>query len=234
MVQLGLGPRSGRPCRDVRPLDLRRRRRHVDFVRKSGGRRHSPGGECPSLPKELVLESPSVAPSREITAASLFHEHAAFAWRLLRRLGVPEGDADDACQEVFVTVHRKLAAFEGRSSPRTWIYGICVRVASDHRRRAAVRREMPSPHPPDESVDACQEDGVAVREARVLLDRVLGRLDDDKRAAFVLYEIEELSLKELATALGCPLQTAYSRLQAARREVEEALRRLRVREDDHG
>jgi RNA polymerase sigma-70 factor (ECF subfamily) len=82
-------------------------------------------------------------------------------------------------------------------------------------------------------VDAHQEDDVAVREARVLLDRVLDELDDDKRAAFVLYEIEELPLKDLAAALGCPLQTAYSRLQAARREVEEALRRLRAKEDHH-
>jgi RNA polymerase sigma-70 factor (ECF subfamily) len=187
----------------------------------------------PSLPKDLVLASPAAVPTAELTAAALFHKHAAFAWRVLRRLGVPDEDADDACQEVFVTVHRKLPTFEGRSSPRTWIYGICVRVASDHRKRAGIRREVPSVRPPDRSVDAHQEDDVAVREARALLDRILDQLDDDKRAAFVLYEIEELSLKDLAAALDCPLQTAYSRLQAARREVEEALHRLRAREHRH-
>jgi RNA polymerase sigma-70 factor (ECF subfamily) len=186
------------------------------------------------LPKELVLDPPSVAPSGELSAAALFHEHAAFAWRLLRRLGVPDADAEDACQEVFVTVHRRLASFEGRSSTRTWIYGICVRVAADYRKRAAARREEASQRPPDQSVDAHQEDDVAGREARAPLDRVLDELADDRRAAFVLYEIEELSLKELAAVLGCPLQTAYSRLQAARREVEEALRRLRAKEDARG
>jgi RNA polymerase sigma-70 factor (ECF subfamily) len=186
------------------------------------------------LAKELALDPPSVAPSRELTAAALFHEHAAFAWRLLRRLGVPEHDTDDACQEVFDIVHRRLPAFEGRSSPRTWIYGICVRVAADHRKRAAARREIPSYCPPERSVNAHQEDDLAVQEGRVLLDRVLDELEHDKRAAFVLYEIEELSLKELSAALGCPLQTAYSRLQAARREVEDALRRLRAKEDHHG
>lgn len=185
------------------------------------------------MPRDLVLETGSAAPPRELTAAALFEEHASFAWRVLRRLGVADADADDACQEVFLTVHRRLHAFEGRSSPRTWIYGICIRVASDWRNRAATRREVASAKPPDRLVEATQVGDVALREARTLLDRILDGLDDDKRAAFVLYEIEELSLKELAAAIGCPLQTAFSRLQAARREVEAALARVRAKEERH-
>ncbi len=180
-----------------------------------------------------MLEGTPDAQTGDVTAAALFHEHAAFAWRLLRRLGVADADADDVCQEVFLTVHRRLPDFEGRSSTRTWVYGICIRVAADYRKRTRSRREVPSPQPPDRAVDANQEDHVALREARALLDRVLDTLDDDRRAAFVLYEIEELPLREVASALGCPLQTAYSRLQAARREVEDALHRLRAKEDDH-
>jgi RNA polymerase sigma-70 factor (ECF subfamily) len=183
------------------------------------------------LPRDLVLETRSAAPPRELTAAALFEEHAAFAWRVLRRLGVSDADADDACQEVFLTVHRRLPVFEGRSSPRTWIYGICIRVASDYRNRATTRREVSSSTPPDQAVEASQVGDLALREARALLDRILDGLDDDKRAAFVLYELEELSLKELAAALGCPLQTAFSRLQAARREVEAAMARLRAKEE---
>jgi RNA polymerase sigma-70 factor (ECF subfamily) len=185
------------------------------------------------LPRDLVLESHSAAPPRELTAAALFDEHAAFAWRVLRRLGVTDADADDACQEVFLTVHRRLHAFEGRSSPRTWIYGICIRVAADYRKRATTRREISSSKPPEQVVEASQMGDVARREARALLDRILDGLDDDKRAAFVLYEIEELPLREVAAALGCPLKTAFSRLQAARREVEDALERLRAKEERH-
>src|SRR5690606_13923988 len=70
----------------------------------------------------------------------IFRAHAPFAWRALRRLGVAEADVDDVCQDVFMVVHRKLDAFEGRSSMRTWIYGICARTASDYRRSGRVRR----------------------------------------------------------------------------------------------
>jgi RNA polymerase sigma-70 factor (ECF subfamily) len=169
-----------------------------------------------------------------LTAAALFHEHGEFVWRLIRRLGVANADADDVCQEVFVTVHRRLSQFEGRSSPRTWVCGIAVRVASDHRKRAVARRESAPEHLPEPTIGAHQEDDLAMREARALLDRLLGTLDDDKRAVFVLYEIEELSMSDVARAIGCPLQTAYSRLHAARRDVEAALRRLHAKEARHG
>lgn len=166
-----------------------------------------------------------------ITTEGLFQEYGAFAWRVLRRLGVPERDVDDVCQEVFVTVLRRIASFESRSSPRTWVYGICVRTASDYRKLAAHRHEVVAQPPVEASVDANQESDTAVREARAMLDHILESLDDDPRAVFVLYEIEELPMTEVAMAVGCPLQTAYSRLHAARRDVDAALRRFRATED---
>ena len=158
--------------------------------------------------------------------AAIFREHAPFAWRVLRRLGVRESDVEDAAQEVFLVVHRRLRDFEGRSSLRTWIYGICVRVASDHRRRAHVRREQPTDRPPERAGSAPQPRELEARQARALLDAALSRLDDDKRAVLVLFEIEEVAMKDVAEAVGCPLQTAYSRLYAARRELREALGEL--------
>lgn len=162
------------------------------------------------------------------TAAGLFRDYSAFAWRVLRRLGVAERDVDDVCQEVFVTVHRRIASFEQRSSPRTWLYGICVRTASEYRRKAIQRREVLAHESPDAKVDPCQETEAGLREARAVLDRILDCLDADKRAVFVLYEIEEISMTEVAIAVGCPLQTAYSRLHGARREVDAALHRLQA------
>ncbi|MCL2449861.1 MAG: RNA polymerase sigma factor [Polyangiaceae bacterium] len=167
-------------------------------------------------------KAPAAAAERRPSFQAILAETAPMAWRALRRLGVRDADVDDVLQEVFVTVHRKLATFEGRSAVRTWVYGICVRVAADYRKQARRRRDVTVPHPPEATTEPGQEHAASVREAMVVLDRLLDRIDDDKRAVFVLYEIEELTMAEVAAAVGCPVQTAYSRLHAARRELEAA------------
>jgi len=161
------------------------------------------------------------------TLRQVFDEHAAFVWRTLRHLGVPEPDIEDSCQDVFVAIHRKLDGFEGRSSLKTWIYGICLRVASDRRRRAHVRRERLVAELPSRAVEPTQVDDYERGQARALLSALLDQLDDDKRAVFVLYEIEGLPMKEIAEVVGCPLQTAYSRLHAARKWVLAGAQRVR-------
>lgn len=154
--------------------------------------------------------------------ADLFREHAPHAGRALRNLGVSEPDVPDALQETFLVVHRKLSEFRGDSSVRTWIYGICLRVAAAHRRRPHRRREVGLDEADDRATDRTPHDDAEQRQALTRLDEVLDGLDDDKRAAFVLYEIEELTLAEIAEAVGAPLPTVYSRLKAARKAVEEA------------
>ena len=169
----------------------------------------------------------ALQPSADVQVVSferVFQEQAPYVWRALRRLGVAEADADDVCQDVFLVVHRKLATFGG-SSLRTWLYGICLRVASEHRRRPHRRREEVVEAVPDPGVAPSQEDDVERRRALALLDEALSLLDDDKRAVFVLFELEQVPMVEVAEAAGCPLQTAYSRLYAARKIVEEALAR---------
>ena len=165
----------------------------------------------------------------------IFDEHARYVWRTLRHLGVADADLEDVCQEVFVTVHRKLPEFEGRSKLRTWLYGICLRVASDYRRRAYVRRERAVADPLQGAAEAHGNQPDVRAELRGTLLQLLDALDDDKRAVLVLYEIEGLSMKEVAEVVDCPLQTAYSRLHAARRRIMEAMARdsqpPRVKED---
>jgi RNA polymerase sigma-70 factor, ECF subfamily len=148
---------------------------------------------------------------------AIFAEHAPYVLRVMRHLGIPPGDLQDQCQEVFVAVFRGLSSFSGRSSLRTWIYGICLRVASNHRRRAHIRRERPCSEPPEQSLPPPQHERFEQRETQESLQRLLAALDPDKREVFVLYELEEMSMKEVAEVCGCPLQTAYSRLHAARR-----------------
>jgi RNA polymerase sigma-70 factor (ECF subfamily) len=180
------------------------------------------------LLRRRTLAADDSPPRAAATVEGLFRDYGAFAWRVLRRLGVAERDVDDVCQEVFVTVHRRLPSFEGRSPAQTWLYGICVRTAADYRKRAVHRREVVVREPYVGAIDANQESDTALREARATLDRILDALDDEKRAVFVLFEIEELSMTEVAIAVGCPLQTAYSRLHAARRDVEATMHRLRA------
>lgn len=174
--------------------------------------------------KPSQAHSPTRTPAEPgATLEQIFDQHAAYAHRALRHFGVPEADLEDLCQEVFLVVHRKLASFEGRSALRTWIYGICQRCASDHRRRAHVRRERADPDPASRSVESASQAPDARVELRATLERLLGSLDQDKREVLVLYEIEGLSMKEVAKALDCPLQTAYSRLHAARARLLAAL-----------
>ena len=150
---------------------------------------------------------------------ALFAEHAPYVLRVMRHLGVAERDLQDQSQEVFVAIFRGLSGFAGRSALRTWIYGICVRVASNHRRRAHVRREQPVSDPPELSAPPVQDDALEERRGHPELRRWLDVLAPEQRDVFVLYELEELSMKEVAEVCGCPLQTAYSRLHAARRRL---------------
>jgi len=122
-----------------------------------------------------------------------------------------------------VVVSRKLGEFEGRSSHRTWIYGICVRTASSYR-RLARHREMPTEAPPETPAADTPDETLARARALAALGGALAALDEDKRTVFVLYEIEELTMAEVAEIVGCPLQTAYSRLHAARDKVMSVLR----------
>ncbi len=167
----------------------------------------------------------------ELEFRDVYRENAAFVWRVLRRLGVPPADAEDVTQEVFMVVLRKLDAFAHRSSLRTWLYGIAYRSASEHRRRAHVKSEVPTGAPDAGAADPPQPESLDRKRAREQLDAILAQLDGDKRAVFVFYEIEELSMNEVAEVVGCPLQTAYSRLRAAREHVEAAARRLAASEE---
>jgi RNA polymerase sigma-70 factor, ECF subfamily len=157
----------------------------------------------------------------------LFDAHGPYIWRTLRRLGVRDADAKDMCQEVFVVVHRRLPEFDGTASVRTWVYGIALRVASQYRRRAVHRHEELSDQIPETASAPPQDDALYGNWLLERLNAALDRLDDNQRAVFVLYELEEFTMTEIASALGCPLQTAYSRLRVARETVRKAFRDIR-------
>jgi RNA polymerase sigma-70 factor (ECF subfamily) len=167
-------------------------------------------------PRHGALPAP---PAFEAVYEELFD----FVWRSLRRLGVTPAGIDDAVQDVFIVVHRRLPEFAGRSSLKTWVLGIALRVARDHqrsRRRKGDHEELDA-RIPDAAPGPVES--LARAEALRELDRILSTLDEDKRAVFVLAEIEELTAPEIAEALEINVNTVYSRLRAARRAFDAAL-----------
>jgi RNA polymerase sigma-70 factor (ECF subfamily) len=143
---------------------------------------------------------------------------------------------DDAVQDVFLVVHRKLSDFQRRSSVRTWLFGIVLRVAHDYHRlyrrkeRSASDESRPDP---DSLVDEATpgpferaEQADAIR----LLEELLCQVSNEKREVFLLAELEQMTAPEISEALGIQLTTVYSRLRSARIEFEQALSRRRARE----
>ena len=159
----------------------------------------------------------------------VYEQHFDFVWRSLRRLGVAPSALDDATQEVFLVVHRRLSEFAGQSSLKTWLFGIVLHVAQRTARSAARRRTTELPEHELADSGGSPQDEAQRREAVRLLYALLEQLDTDKRAVFVMAELEQMTAPEMAEVLGAPLNTVYSRLRAARREFESALKRLQAR-----
>jgi RNA polymerase sigma-70 factor (ECF subfamily) len=161
---------------------------------------------------------------------AIYDAHFRYVWRCLRSLGVNDAALDDAVQDVFIVVQRKLSSFEGRSELATWLYGIALRVARRYRARAraemAPRAELDAVDVPD-GVDA--ESQLEHSERLVLARRALDALDDEKREVFVLSQVEQMSAPEIAAIVGVPVNTVYSRLRAARAAFAVEVRRFQAR-----
>lgn len=155
------------------------------------------------------------------TTRQLFEAHAGFVLRLVRHLGVSASDAEDVTQEVFMIAHRRLGDLHGGASDRSWLFGITRRVVANHRRKSTRRREkLDGDELHAGELGPPAEDALQLSRDRVLLQGALDRLDGDKRAVFVLFELEGVAMQEVADMMRCPLNTAYSRLYAARALVE--------------
>ncbi|MCA9695101.1 MAG: RNA polymerase sigma factor [Myxococcales bacterium] len=168
-----------------------------------------------------------------IEFARAYREHHDRVWRCLAALGVPEAAIDDATQDVFVIAYRRLPDYDGRAPLRAWLYGIARNVALKRRDRDRKRGRLALVHATETGARepaALPDEQVARSQAVSVVESCLERLDDDKRAVFVLAELEGLRAPEIADALGIKLNTVYSRLRAARAEFNRAVARLRARD----
>jgi RNA polymerase sigma-70 factor (ECF subfamily) len=175
-------------------------------------------------------ESSSATDVRSVRLRALIDRHFDFVWRAARRLGLHAADADDVAQDVFIVAARRLDEVEP-DRERSFLFGTLLRVAATRRRSDSRRREDLV-----DTVEAHRDVGLDPEElnelmsVRPLLQEILDGLPAAQHAVFVLYEMEELSLPEIADALGVPPGTVASRLRAARESFRTAARRLQVRE----
>jgi RNA polymerase sigma-70 factor (ECF subfamily) len=150
-------------------------------------------------------------------------------WRFLRRMGVPEGHVEDAAQQVLLVFSRR-AAHVDEEAEGPFLFGTALRVASDFRRRAAQAREVTDDREVLRHRDSAPgaDERLAQAELRRCLDRVLDAMSAEQRAVFVLAELDERTMAEIARLLAIPPGTVASRLRRAREVFDEAGRALRL------
>jgi len=182
------------------------------------------------------VDGPDSAATKRLSL--LVDAHADFVWRSLRRLGVPSSIADDATQQVFVIVQQRLSSIE-TARERSFLFGVAMNVAAHVRRGLARRREVeseslahlgPRGDGANEVADPTPlaDDQLDRHRARALLDSVLDAMSVDLRTVFVLFEMEEMTMAEIADTLGCPQGTVASRLRRARDEFHKHAQRVRA------
>jgi len=178
-------------------------------------------------PKSLARKEPARRPP-DLT--EIYRSELAYVWRTLRRLGAPPPDLEDLAHDVFVVVHRHLRDYDATRPLRPWLFGIALRVVADFRRLGRNQREIPGQRL--EPVDAAPSphERAEGHEARELLMKALDTLDLEQRAVFVMHELDEMPVPEIALALAIPLNTAYSRLRLARADLAVWITRHRSAE----
>ena len=163
----------------------------------------------------------SQAPSVEALAAffrTVFDAEYDYVHHSLRRLGVAPRDLEDIAHDVFVQVYKNLARYDRSRPLKPWLFAFAFRVASDYRRLARHRTELGLPEDGASSASHAPsaEDRAVEREAAGLVALALDAMPIEQRAVFVMYEVDEIPMKEIAESLGIPANTAYSRLRLAR------------------
>jgi RNA polymerase sigma-70 factor (ECF subfamily) len=163
---------------------------------------------------------------------AIFEEQFAYVWNSLRHFGVRPSDLEDLAHEVFFRVHERLPEYDPSRPLRPWLFAFAYRVAAAHRRLARHRVEVFDAHAdaPDRGLPA--DEAVMRRQDGELAQRALEAVELDRRAVFVLHELDEIAIPEVAEALGIPTATAYSRLRLARQEFNVAVKRLRLARGD--
>lgn len=172
------------------------------------------------------------APLKVPSFAEVYRQYFDFVWSLVRRFGVEPEAMDDVVQEIFFVIHAKLDTLENPAALRSWVYGVVRRSVSSYRRARRTRMGIGIAVGLDADLVADVPTPLEQTETNAdlkLLGSLLAELDESKREVFAMVELDELGVPEVAEVLGIPLNTAYSRLRAARQAFASALARYRAR-----
>ena len=183
-------------------------------------------------PKTQVHGVGSLAPETRPDFRAIFEEHFDYVWNTLRHLGARTADLEDLTHEVFLRVHERFDDYDGARPLRPWLFAFAFRVASGHRRLARHRLEVLGDFAESRDASPPADEALALRENKELATSALEAVELDRRAVFVLHELDEVPIPQVASALGIPTATAYSRLRLAREEFQRAVHRLRLARGD--
>jgi RNA polymerase sigma-70 factor (ECF subfamily) len=161
---------------------------------------------------------------------ALYDRYFPLVFRVARRLGVPERDLGDVCQEVFLRVYRGLGSFRGEAQFGTWLYRIAINEAARHGRAMSLRRAVGLllGREPQRAEAARPDTDLAHSEASRELESILHAMRPRQREVFVLFEIEELPLAKIAEILACGLETVRSRLRHGRADFDRLSRQRQL------
>lgn len=189
------------------------------------------GVSSPTASQIRAVPAPNLRTEQSaLRLAELLRQHYARVWRTLRQIGVDEAGADDAAQEVFIVLSRRLADIR-EGSERSFLLSTAVRVAANHRRAGRVRHEVvdeqavEKEHDPEPNVEQLLDQ----KRMRRALDQLVEAWPDEIRTAFVLFELEGLSVPEIAELTDTKQGTVASRLRRARELFQAGVKRLRAR-----
>jgi RNA polymerase sigma-70 factor (ECF subfamily) len=153
-----------------------------------------------------------------------FQKELDYIYRTLRRLGTSATEVEDLAQDVFLALRRAWPQYDTTRPLRPYLFGIAFRIASAHHRKS--RREVAFGVVDVDDTGPSPDDVLQSRQARALVLAALERIPLPRRAVLVMRDIDDVPIDAVASVLGIPLFTAYSRLRKARRELEAAVRRL--------
>lgn len=153
-----------------------------------------------------------------------YEAHFDYVWRSLKRLGVRTADLGDITHDVFVVAWRQRHHFDPERPVRPWLFGVCFRVSSSYRRRAWFRHALMTADVEDADWRPSPERSAVLRDELEAVQRALVRVPLKQRAVLLLHDFDEIPALEVARALGIPLKTVYSRLDAARKHFRQFYR----------
>jgi RNA polymerase sigma-70 factor (ECF subfamily) len=176
-----------------------------------------------------LLASPTSGTTLDEAYLDALHNERDYLHRALRRLGAPPSEVEDLAQDVFLALRRSWHEYDPKRPLRPYLFGIAFRIASAHYRKS--RREVAFGTVDTGDSSPGPDDVLHAKQSRALVLAALERIPLPRRSVLMMRDLDEVPICEIASSLGIPLFTAYSRLRKARRELAARVRRLSTERD---